>query len=145
MFIVTPDTVNPAMLEMRQVPRRFLGRGLLIPRRGGRLALLARMIFEIELLRYLGALLPFVVAVLVWRDQALAIAQAPLIMVIVIYIVEMKFLRVPAARRASLIDKGEAERGLDLLRVRALAILTQIAAGRGLAEGRLHLVVEQSE
>lgn len=146
MFIVSPETVTrPSMLEMRQVPRRFLGRGLLIPRRGGSAAHVARMVFEVEILRYLGALLPFVVAALVWQDQALAIAQAPLVMVFVVYAVEMKFLRVPPARRAALISEADAERGLDLLAVRARAILTRIAAGRGLAQGHLHLVVEQSD
>jgi hypothetical protein len=145
-FIVTPDTVaNPALLEMRQVPRRFLGRGILWPRRGGSLGLVARMLFEVEILRYLGALLPFVAAALIWRDQALAIAQAPLVMVIVVYLVEMKLLRVLPSRRAGLIDPAEADRGLDLLRVRARSILGRIAGGRGLAEGRLHLVVEQSD
>lgn len=133
------------MLEMRQLPRRFLGRGLLLPRRGGSAGLLARLIFEVEILRYLGALLPFVFAALIWRDQALAIAQAPLLMVFVVYAVEMRVLRVPKARRAALIDPAEAERGLDLLTVRARAILTRIGAGRGLAQGHLHLVVEQSE
>lgn len=146
MFIVSPATVTrPSMLEMRQLPRRFLGRGLLIPRRGGSAGHVARMVFEVEILRYLGALLPFVLAALIWRDQALAIAQAPLLMVFVVYAVEMRFLRVPAARRAGLIDEAEAERGLDLLAVRARAILTRIAAGRGLAQGHLHLVIEQSE
>jgi hypothetical protein len=146
MFIVSPETVTkPSMLEMRQLPRRFLGRGLLIPRRGGTAGHVARMIFEVEILRYLGALLPFVVAALVWRDQALAIAQAPLVMVFVVYAFEMKVMRVPPSRRAGLISEADAERGLDLLAVRARAILTRIAAGRGLTQGHLHLVVEQSE
>jgi hypothetical protein len=146
MFIVSPDTVTrPSMLEMRQLPRRFLGRGLLIPRRGGSAAHLARMVFEVEILRYLGALLPFALAALIWKDQALAIAQAPLLMVFVVYAVEMKFLRVPPARRAGLIDEAETERGLDLLAVRGRAILTWIAAGRGMMQGHLHLVIEQSE
>jgi hypothetical protein len=146
MFIVSPDTVTrPSMLEMRQLPRRFLGRGLLFPRRGGSAGHLARMVFEVEILRYLGALLPFALAALIWKDQALAIAQAPLLMVFVVYGVEMRFLRVPPARRADLIDAAEAERGLDLLAVRARAILTRIAAGRGLVQGHLHLVIEQSD
>ncbi len=130
---------------MRQVPRKFLGRGLLLPRRGGSGALVARMIFEVEILRYLGALLPFVLAALIWKDQALAIAQAPLLMVFVIYAVEMRFLRVPPSRRAALIDAAEAERGLDLLTVRARSILTRLAAGRGMTQGYLHLVIEQSD
>jgi hypothetical protein len=146
MFIVSPATaLNSAALETRHLPRRFLGRVTLIPIRGVTPGLLARMVFEVELLRYLIALLPFVIGALVWRDSALAIAQAPLLMFLVIYGVEMRFLRIPADRRETLIDPAEADRGLDLLRVRALAILTRIAAGRGLADGALHLVIEQSE
>ncbi len=53
---------EPSALETRHIPRRFLGRSFLIPARGAGLALTFRLIFEIELLRYLGALLPFVVA-----------------------------------------------------------------------------------
>ncbi|MGV8950890.1 MAG: hypothetical protein ACOH2M_07275, partial [Cypionkella sp.] len=50
----------------------------------------------------------------------------------------------PDARKTFL-NAGEADRGLDLLRVRSISILSQIAAGRGLSQGLLHLVVEQSE
>jgi hypothetical protein len=76
---------------------------------------------------------------------ALAIAQAPLPMLIVIYFFESKVLRLSRAGAKALATAAEVERGMDLLRVRAVAILSKIAAGRGLAEGRLHLVVEQSE
>lgn len=146
MFIVSPATVfNRSALEIRSVPRRFFGRAPLWPRRGASAGLYARLIFEVEILRYLVSLVPFVVAALIWRDKALAISQAPLVMFIAIYAVEMRFLRVPPARRAALIDTDEADRGLDLLRVRGVAILTKIAAGRGLREGHLHLVIEQSE
>lgn len=146
MFIVSPATVwNPGALEMRQVPRQIFGRVTLIPRRGAGLRLILRMVFQMELLRYLVSLLPFVVAALIWRDKALAISQAPLLMFMVLYGVEMKFLRVQPGRRAGLIDAADAERGLDLLRVRSMAILTKIAAGRGLRDGVLHLVVEQSD
>ena len=146
MFIVSQSTVlNSAALEMRHVPRRFLGRVTLIPIRGAGAALLLRMIFEVELLRYLAALLPFVVAALIWRDSALAIAQAPLLMFLLIYAVEMRFLRLTPAKRDMLLDQAEADRGLDLLRVRALSILTRIGSGRALLRGTLHLVVEQSD
>jgi hypothetical protein len=146
MFIISPATVlNSSALETRQIPRRFFGRVTLIPTRGAGLGLTLRMIFEVELLRYLGALLPFVAAALVWRESALAIAQAPLIMFLVVYGVETRFLRLTPARRATLLEPGEAERGLDLLRVRALSILSRIATGRGLMSGQLHLVVEQSD
>lgn len=146
MFIVTPDTVlNPSALEARHLPRRFLGRVTLIPWRGAGAGLVARMVFEMELLRYLGALLPFGVAALVWQESALAIAQAPLLMFLVVYGVEMRFLRVPPARRAALIDPAEADRALDMLRARSLGILTRIAARRGLTSGEVRLVVEQSD
>ena len=45
----------------------------------------------------------------------------------------------------ALVDAAEADRGLDLLRSRAVTILTRIAAGRGLGAVRLHLVIEQSD
>ncbi|MCU0906836.1 MAG: hypothetical protein MUF73_05170 [Rhodobacteraceae bacterium] len=142
MFVVSPDTVwNPSALETRVVPRRFFGRATLWPRRGGGLRLWLRVIAEVEAVRYLATLSPFVVAALVWRDSAIAIAQAPLAMFLVIWVVEMRLLRRPP--RA--IDPAEADRTFDLLSHRATAILRDIAAGRDLRSGRLHLVVEQSE
>lgn len=141
MFVVTPDTVwNPAALETRVVPRRFLGRATLWPRRGGP-RLWLRVIAEVEAFRYFAALSPFVLAAFVWRDSAIAIAQAPLAMFLVIWVVEMRILRRPP--RA--IDPAEADRTIDLLAHRANAILRDIAAGRDLRSGRLHLVVEQSD
>lgn len=146
MFIVSPANVlNPGALEARHLPRRFLARAMVWPGRGGGVALWARMVFEVEVLRYAASLLPFVVAALVWRDRALAIAQAPLLMFMAVYMVEMRVLRLPPARRAALIDQAGADRALDLFRSRAKAILTRIVAGRGLAVGALRLVVEQSE
>jgi len=146
MLIVTPDTIwNPGALQVRQLPRRFLGRVTPWPRRGGSWGLWARLIFEVELLRYLAVLLPFILGAVIWQDYALAISQAPIPMIMLVYAVETRFLRVPKSARAALIDRAEAERGLDLLRVRATSILTKIAAGRGMAGGTLHLVVEQSD
>lgn len=127
------------------MPRRIFGRVTVIPWRGVTPGLLVRMIFQMELLRYLTALLPFAGAALIWRDSALAISQAPLLMFLVLYFVETRILRVPHDKRAALISDADAERGLDLLRVRAVAILTRIAAGRGWTDGALHLVVEQSD
>lgn len=146
MLIVTPETVwNAAALETRQLPRRFVGRVTLWPRQGGSWALFARTVFEIEVLRYIASLLPFVVAALIWKDQALAIAQAPLLMFMLVYLVETRVLRPSPARRQALIGRDEADRALDLLRVRGRAILTAIAAGRQMTQGTLWLVVEQSE
>ncbi len=126
------------------LPRKFLGRVTLWPRRGA-LGLWLRVIFEMEFLRYLIALSPFVFAMLIWRDYALAIAQAPIPMLILIYLVEARLLRAGPSRRSRLVSPDDADRGLDLLRARARTILTRIAAGRGLVSGRLHLVIEQSD
>ena len=145
MFILSPDTVaNRTALRINWVPRRFLGRTAVWPRGGG-FRLWARLIFEMEFLRYLIALSPFVIAMLIWRDYALAIAQAPIPMLILIFLVEARLLRASPARRATLVSEDMADRGLDLLRTRARRILTRIAAGRELQSGRLHLVIEQSD
>ncbi|WP_245243198.1 hypothetical protein [Pararhodobacter sp. SW119] len=126
------------------MPRKFLGRTTLWPREGGA-RLWLRLLFEMELPRYLIALSPFVIAIFVWRDHALAIAQAPIPMLILIYLVEARFLRAGPSQRARLIGPDDADRALDLLRARARSILTRIAAARGLVAGRLHLVIEQSD
>lgn len=145
MFVVAPTTVwNPAALEVHELPRRIGGRVTVWPVGGG-LRLWARVVFEVELLRYLAALLPFALGALIWQDQALAIAQAPLLMFLVVYAAETKLMRLSPAARACLIDEAGADRLRDLLRVRARAILTRIAAGRDLRDGALRLVIEQSE
>ncbi len=145
MFLIGRDRVaNASALDIRWVPRRFLGRTTLWPRRGGA-RLWARIIFEIEILRYLLALMPFVLGVLIWQDYALAIAQAPIPMLILIYLVEARMLRASPATRARLVSDAEADRGLDLLSTRGRKILGRMAAKRGLSAGRLHLVIEQSD
>lgn len=145
MLIVSDTTIaNRAVLETRSLPRKFLGRVQLVPRRGG-LGLWLRLIVEIQLLRYLFALLPFVIMPLVARDTAAPIMQAPLAMVVVIGLVEMKVLRLSKAGRARAVDADEAARRLDALAFRARAVLRRIAARQGIAEGELRLVVEQSE
>lgn len=145
MFILTPKTIrNRAALDVRQIPRRFLGRIFVWPRQGG-WRLKARVIFEIELLRYLVALAPFAIMALVWRSSALAIAQAPALMVLVIYAVEMRYLRLTPAARARLLSDAERDRFNDLLAARGRTILTRIGAARRLKTGQLHLVIEQSE
>jgi len=146
MLILTHDTLrNPSILRVRQLPRKFFGRVTVWPKGRIGLALLLRIFIEFQTVRYVLALLPLVIIGLVWRELALPLAQAPLLMLIVIWWIEMRLLRVPAAKRAGLIDAAEAERGLDLLRVQARTVLTQIAAGRDMQAGQLHLVVEQSE
>ncbi|MDT8857554.1 hypothetical protein RNZ50_21410 [Paracoccaceae bacterium Fryx2] len=144
-FMLSPATIwNSAALKTRHLPRVVFGRIMLVPRRGVSAGLILRLMVEMQFLRYLVPLLPFVAGMLIWPQSALPISQAPIPMLLVIYAVETTVLHIPYTRRARLIDPAAAERGLDLLRVRATAILTRIAAGRGLADGRLHLVVEQS-
>lgn len=145
MFILSSDTVaNPSALNIRWLPRRFLGRTLLWPKHGS-WRLWLRVIFETEVLRYALALLPFVIAALIWQDYAIVIAKAPIPMLIVIYLVEARLLRATPAQRAALVSEVQADGGLDMLRARARAILTKIAARRGLQSGCLHLVIEQSD
>lgn len=146
MFILTKDTLcNPAILETRGVPRRFLGRVMPYPRRGAGWRVVARLLFEMQLLRYVASLIPFVAAMLIWPRFAAPLAQAPLAMVIMIAFVEIKLLRYAPECRKKLLSEDEAARRLDLLSFRARALLVQIAARRGMAQGALHLVVEQSE
>lgn len=145
MFLVTRATVlNPAVLDVVQLPRRFLGRATPWPRGQG-WRIWARLVLEIEVLRYLAALIPFVIAGFVWRDYAGLFAQAPLLMFIAIWLVESRLLRPTPARRAALVSDDQADRGLDLLASRARLIQTRIAAGRGLTRGGLRLVIEQSD
>lgn len=145
MFIITRATLsNPAGLEFRQIPRRFLGLAPVWPRHADwRLKL--RLVFEREPLRYVVALAPFALLALFWNDSALAISQAPALMVLVVYLVEMRLLRPSAAARAALLDAAERDRALDLLAARSRNLLTRIAAGRRMTQGALHLVIEQSE
>lgn len=145
MLIVSDTTIsNRGVLETRSLPKKFLGRVQLVPRRGG-FRLWLRMIVEIQILRYLSALLPFVAIPLLSRDLALPVTQAPLAMLIVIAFVEMKVLRLSKAGRARAVDADEAARRLDTLAFRARAALRKIAARHGLTEGELRLVIEQSE
>jgi len=146
MLIVTPDTVrNPEALKVRQLPRRFFKRVTLIPRGRVSVGLALRIMAEFQVLRYMLPLLPVVAIGLIWTNTALALSQAPLLMFLLIWWVEMRLLRVPAGRRRALIDPDAAARGLDLLEVRGRAVLARVAATRGMLVGQLHLVVEQSE
>lgn len=145
MFIVAPGTIwNPSVLETRELPRRIFGYIRIRPRHAP-FRLRLRIAFESEVLRYSAALLPFAAAAAIWPEYSIAIAQAPLPMFFVVYLVEMRLLRGSAEKRASLATRAEIDRAMDTFRSRARAILTRIAAGRGLTAGALHLVVEQSD
>lgn len=145
MLIVTDATiVNRGVLETRSLPKRFFGRVQLVPRRAG-IGLWLRLLVEIQILRYLAVLLPFVLIPLVWRDLALPISQAPLVMLIVIAGVELRVLRLSKSARARLVTPQDADRRLDALAFRGRACLRRIAARHAMSDGQLRLVVEQSE
>jgi hypothetical protein len=146
-FLVTPSTVsNPRALVGGSPPRKILSglasvfpRGLMLNPIWWRLAL------EYPLLRYSFALSPFPVAMLIWPDLALPISGAPLLMFLFIHYIEGELLSVSDPdKRRRLLEPAEAERRADLFARRAREVLTRIAAGRGMAEGELVLVVEQS-
>jgi hypothetical protein len=109
------------------------------------LAFVIRLLFEVQVLRYLLALAPVVIAMLVWPHLALPISQAPIPMLFLIYFVETRVLNLSEKQRAALISEDEADRVRDMLAFNARSVLTRIAARRKIARGRLHLVVEQSE
>ncbi|MEM8741951.1 MAG: hypothetical protein AAGE13_10705 [Pseudomonadota bacterium] len=138
--------LSPRTLVARKIPRQVLARGKLpIPRGTVTRALFWRVLFEVSLLRYVGALLPFLIAMAIWPESAFGLAQAPLPMFLLVYVIETRVLAMPnASRRQALVTPAEADAGLDLLTQRARKVLSRIAAGRQIATGRLHLVVEQS-
>lgn len=104
-----------------------------------------RLVVEMQLVRYLVALLPFLALILFSRDLALPVTQAPLAMLVVIAIVELKVLRLSKPVRERLMSSAEADCIHDAFSFRAKALLRRIAARRDLAEGELRLVAEQSE
>lgn len=145
MLIICEDTVrNKSVLETRSIPKKFFGRVQVVPR-GASLGPWLRLLLEMQLLRYLAALLPFVVLTFTSRNAALGVTQAPLAMVVFIAFVEMRVLRLTDRQRKRLMDDDEAARRLDTLKFRARAALRRIAARRGIADAELVLVVEQSE
>ena len=104
-----------------------------------------RLIFEVQVLRYVLPLVPFVIAMFVWPDLALPIAQAPILMMMVIAFCEMRLLAVGRDEREKLISDSEMASTLDALRFNATRLLTRLAARRGLTSGDLLLVIEQSQ
>lgn len=146
-FFVSEDTVaNRGALDIRRAPKPFLKYNItLIPRRNALSKTGLRMLFEHQLMRYVIALSPFPAALIIWPHLALPISQAPLFMFILIWVFEIRFLSIPKEERPNLIFPTEAARRLDTLQVRGSDALGRLAAGRGLREGELHLVIEQSE
>lgn len=144
--ILSPETVfNPGALRFKSVPRRIVGRVSVQPRADLSVGLVARLVAENQLLRYLLALLPFIIAMILRPDLALPISQAPLAMLVLIGFVELRVLRVPRHKRAAIMSESEALSVLDELAFRGRRILQKIAAGRPRTDGEFHLVVDQSD
>jgi hypothetical protein len=147
MFVVTPSTVvDPSRLRLTRIGAQMLGRGLrVIPRRPLGSGVFWRIVFDQAPLRYVLALSPFPIAMLVRPDLALAISQAPLLMFAIVFMVESSLLSIQSPeKRRRVIGEAEAEAGLDQLKLRGRDVLSRIAAARGMPEGELHLIVEQS-
>ena len=146
-FVLTPRTVaNAEILKTRTVPRRLLTIGRLAwprPRFG---KLWWRTFFERSLPRYMIALAPFPIAILMKPEWALAISQAPLPMFAVVLIIETYVLSVGSreARRALIEPAKEAE-AFDLMAIRAREALTGLAVRQNIMTGTLYLMVEVSE
>lgn len=146
LFVLSPDTVwNPGILDFSSAPRKILERGMILPRRDVTWGFIARAIFEGMLLRILLAVFPFCVAAVIWPVAALPISQAPIAMLLVIGIIEMRVLRIPREKRAEMTTEAKAARALDSLNFRGRRILAELAARRGIETGTLYLVVEQSD
>lgn len=146
-FVLTPTTVaNPGLLAGGTPPRKVLGRGFgLFPRRLMLDRAFWRLLLEYSLLRYVVALSPFGLAMLVWPELALPISGAPLLMFLVVLFIEGNVLSYSTPeKRRRLLDEAAIARGLDLFGHRAQSLLARIAADRDMAEGTLTLVVEQS-
>ena len=145
MLIITEATlINRGVLQTSSLPKKFLGRVMVLPRGAGP-GLWLRLIAELQVLRYGLTLLPFALAPVMLRDLALPVMEAPALMLIVVGVVEMRVLRLSKAGRAGVVTEDEAARRLDTLAFRARACLRRIAANHQMVEGTLRLVIEQSE
>lgn len=145
MLVVTPKTVlNPVVLETTVVPRKFFGRALPRPSRAPA-SLRLRLLVEIQFLRFMVALVPFCIPMLIWPQSAAPISQAPLAMLVLIGISETYVLRLTQGQRTRLMSEAEAETIQDNLRFRGQAALRKIAARKGIENGQIKLVVEQSD
>lgn len=146
MIIVSPSTIwNSSGLETRAIPKRVLGRITILPHSGLRAGTLLRLIFEVQVLRYVLPLAPFVIAMFLWPHLALPIAQAPILMMMAVAFFEMRMLAVRHEDREKLITDSEMASTLDALRFNATRLLTRLAARRGMTDGELLLVIEQSQ
>ncbi|MBK5935203.1 hypothetical protein C8N32_10121 [Rhodovulum imhoffii] len=147
LYIISPSRLSgPNAIKLRKAPGKVIEKGLaLLPRGGPFSGMFWRIFLEFQFPRYLLGLSPFPVAVLLFPDYALPIAQAPALMFLALYFVEYHVLSISSPqKRRQMADETTRARALDLLQVRGRGLLTRIAARRGLKTGELYLVVEQS-
>lgn len=136
---------NPAVLETRAVPRRVFGRVVVIPKRPLSQPVFWRILAEMGVVRYVVALLPFPLIAVLRPSLALPIAQAPLLMIFVIWLFDSRVLGLSDAARAKLLDEAERDRRRDAFRSNGRRALTRLSAARPDLSGEITLVVEQSE
>jgi hypothetical protein len=146
-FVVTPETVvGRRTLDTTYVPRKLLSLGAMVYPRGRWFSrLFWRIVFEKSLTRYVIALIPFPLMMLARPDWALALSQAPLAMFGFVLIIETYVLAVSDRdKRRALASETEIARAMDLMQLRARAVLARVAAARGMTRGELYLMIEQS-
>lgn len=118
---------------------------MVFPRKEASARLRFRIILESQFVRYFLTLVPFIAAGITWPELALPLGSAPVLMLIAVGFVELRILRLPAAKRKDVVGEAESARALDTLNFRGRKILSSLAAKRGIQTGNLFLVVEQSD
>ncbi|SHH33088.1 hypothetical protein SAMN05444003_2838 [Cognatiyoonia sediminum] len=145
-LILSPETVwNQGILKFSTAPRKILQRGMVFPRKEASARLRFRIILESQFVRYFLTLVPFIAAGITWPELALPLGSAPVLMLIAVGFVELRILRLPAAKRKDVVGEAESAHALDTLNFRGRKILSSLAAKRGIQTGNLFLVVEQSD
>jgi hypothetical protein len=143
MFILTPSTVVNARALRRCTATGVMRRAgtLVFPRKLMLSPTFWRLMLDSSLVRHALILAPIPIAMLLMPEFAeIGLAVAPVLLLAAL-IVEGNVL--PVTARPG--EDDHVDRGLDMLSQRGRAILTRIAAGRGMMKGRLVLVVEQSD
>ena len=107
---------NPSVLETRAVPRRVFGRVVVVPKRPLSKPVFWRILAEMGVFRYVVALLPFPIIAILRPSLALPVAQAPLLMIFVIWLFESRVLGLSDTARANALSSGTyADRTVWLL------------------------------
>lgn len=141
-FVLAPSTIlNRWTLKAPRLPKLMLAEaGRPWPRRLVLSSAFWRMTAESPILRNAAVVAPIPAAIMGAPDLVTAsLALSPILLFLMLF---AEGNVVPVRARAG--EADNADRVLDLLRLRGRLALTRIAAGRGILQGRLTLVVEQS-